>query len=915
MIVAPMVPDPVIVGKMISGPVIPVHVTSIQLIFAKVVSELPQAALRSLALAIGVWIILRLFRVRNVLALKCAWTLVLATAFLMPLLLPIASRLPRATLVLPAFMHGIAPATAAPPAAPPAPSQSDPIAAPQSSQTFAPHAPHPYSHHRSGKFAAVQSHSPNSSATVPANFSTLPAPEATTPEAPGPSTSARKTLLVSVSVLEAAAILYLGITGLLLARLAYGLILACLLWRSARPVSAELIAVHGLRLRASAAVSSPVTIGFSVVLPADYTDWDSEKLRIVLAHERSHIRQGDFYLQALAGLYAAIVWFSPLGWWLKRQLSDLAEALSDHSGLEVAASRASYAQILLEFAAAPRPTLIGVAMARSSNLSHRIERLFNDGAFRQAFTASRRALAAALLVPVVLFAAATFVRVTAAAQTTPEQSSSPQSPASAAAPSSPEAAQPAAQPAAPSEAAPAAVATPEAVPAPPQAPAPGSVAVPAPPAHVEVPPVHVNVPAVHVNVPAVHVNVPAQHIDVPAIHVNVPAVHVDVPAQQIDVPAVHVDVPARHIDISAKHIDIPAKHVDIPAKQIDISEKHIDIPAKHIDIPAKHIDIPAKTIDIPARRLDETPAASPSSFDGNNASGPGGVVLARLNNYGHALFFHASVGARVADGAETTFDRNLTFNGKLDLSIATGAGSITITRGAANQIHIHGIVKVNHDGDPEQAQQIAANPPIEQQGNMIRIGGKQESLHNVSISYEIEAPADTVLRAATGSGNIADTGVGQDAKLTTGSGNITATGIDGGFKAQTGSGNIAIDGAGQGDAKAQTGSGTIDLKGVHGSLDAQTGSGAIKASGTPSSPWKLWTGSGSIELSTANAPMNLDASTGSGKISAGSRFSSGYSLDPMALRGSEDHHRYRAQLNGGGPEVRVGTGSGNIRID
>ena len=109
MTVAPMIPD-----SMISGPVIPVHVASAQIVFAKVVSELPDAALRSLALAIGVWVILRLFRVRNVLALKCAWTLVLAAAFLMPLLLPIASRLPRATLVLPAFMHRVAPATPAP---------------------------------------------------------------------------------------------------------------------------------------------------------------------------------------------------------------------------------------------------------------------------------------------------------------------------------------------------------------------------------------------------------------------------------------------------------------------------------------------------------------------------------------------------------------------------------------------------------------------------------------------------------------------------------------------------------------------------------------------------------------------------------------------------------------------------------
>ncbi len=623
---------------------------------------------------------------------------------------------------------------------------------------------------------------------------------------------------------------------------------------------ADLSATHGLRLRASTAVSSPVTIGSSVVLPADYKSWDSEKLRIVLAHERSHIRQGDFYLQALAGLYAAIVWFSPLGWWLKRQLSDLAEAISDRSGLEQAASRASYAQILLEFAAAPHLTEIGVAMARSSNLSHRIERLFNDSAFRQAFTASRRTLATALLVPVVLFAAATLVRVTAAAQT-PQQTTSAQSPAPASVPSSPEAA----------PAAIAAPAAPEAVPAPPQAPAPSSIATPAAPA-APASPAHIEVPAVHVNVPAIHVNVPAQHIDVPAVHVNVEAKHIDVPAQHFDVPAAHVDMPARHIDI-------PAQHIDIPAKQIDI-------PAKHIDIPAIHIDVP--------------PSGTPSSFNGPAANGSGGELLAMLNNFGHALFLRAA-----PDAAESTFDRNLTFSGKLDLSVATGAGSITITRGSANQIHIHGIVKVNRDGDPAQAQQIAANPPIEQQGNTIRIGGHQENLHNISISYEIEAPADAMLNASTGSGNITDTGVGQDAKLTTGSGNIMATGIEGGFKAQTGSGNIAIDGSGQGEAKAQTGSGTIDLKGVHGSLIAQTGSGRIKAEGTPSSPWKLQTGSGSIELATGNAPITLDASAGSGSIST----------QAATTQTSADKHHMHVQLNGGGPEVRVETGSGSIRVD
>jgi beta-lactamase regulating signal transducer with metallopeptidase domain len=836
MTVAPMIPD-----SMISGPVIPVHVASAQIVFAKVVSELPDAALRSLALAIGVWVILRLFRVRNVLALKCAWTLVLAAAFLMPLLLPIASRLPRATLVLPAFMHRVAPATPAP--------LSEQRVAPQASQPAVPPTPH-----RSAKSAVpagTRPHHNGSPAAVPADSSVLPAEEVHAPSVPA---------FQAVTVLDAAALLYLGISGLLLARLVYGLIRAFLLWRSAQPVSAELIAAHGLRLRASAAVSSPVTIGFSVVLPADYMAWDSEKLRIVLAHERSHIRQGDFYLQALAGLYAAIVWFSPLGWWLKRQLSDLAEAISDRSGLEEAASRASYAQILLEFAAAPHLTEIGVAMARSSNLSHRIERLFNEGAFRQAFTASRRTLVTALLVPVVLFAAATFVRVTAAAQTQQIAPAPSQTPASSQSP---------AQPAAPSDAPPAA---PEAVPAPPQTPAPSSVATPAVPA-APASPVHVEIPPMHVVVPAVHVNVPAQHIEVPAVHVAVPAQH-------IDVPAVHVDVPARHIDIPAKVINIQAKQIDIPAKVIDI-------PAKHIDIPAIHIDVPQSD--------------APSGSDGRASNGSGGELLAMLNNFGHALFLRASI----ADPAETTFDRNLTFSGKLDLSVSTGSGNITFTRGPANQIHIRGIVKVNRDGDPAQAQQIAANPPIEQQGNTIRIGGHQENLHNISISYEIEAPADSALNAATGSGNITDTGVGQDAKLTTGSGNVTATGIEGGFKIQTGSGNIAIDGTGQGDAKAQTGSGNIDLKGVHGSLLAQTGSGGIRAAGTPSSPWRLSTGSGTIELSTANAPIDLDATVGSGSIST----------HAATMQTAADKHHMHVQLNGGGPEVRVETGSGSIRVD
>lgn len=486
-------------------------------------------------------------------------------------------------------------------------------------------------------------------------------------------------------------------------------------------------------------------------------------------------------------------------------------------------------------------------MARSSNLSDRIERLFNDGAFRQAFTASRHTLATALLVPVVLFAAATFVRVTATAQT-PQQTAPDASAAPATAQSLPEPAQPATSP----DAEPAAVAAPEAAPAP--------AATPVPPARVEVPPVHVSVPAVHVNVPA-------QHIDVPAIHVNVQAKHIDVPAQHIDVPAVHVDVPAQHIDVPAVHVDVPGRHIDIPAI--------------HIDVPASE---------------------TTGSPNGRASNGPGGELLAMLDGFGHGLFLSAN-----SNPTEATFERTLTFSGKLDLHVANASGNIHFTRGSANQIRIHGRVRSNDPSEAGRVASIAANPPIEQQGNAIRIGAPQpHGTNHISIDYEIEAPADAAVSAASGSGNIVDEGVGQDPKFSTGSGNISATGIQSGFRFQTGSGNITVENTGEGDAVAQTGSGRIEAKGIHGALNAQTGSGEIKAEGTPSSPWKLQAGSGSIDLVTANAPMTLDAFTGSGSISTG---------QPALSQSSMDKHHVHAQLNGGGPEVRVDTGSGSIRVE
>jgi beta-lactamase regulating signal transducer with metallopeptidase domain len=170
-----------------------------------------------------------------------------------------------------------------------------------------------------------------------------------------------------------------------------------------------------LDARISSRIATPVTIASSVLLPRNYALWDAATLRIVLSHERAHVRQRDFYVHALAGLHCALFWFNPFSWWLQRQLSELGEALSDRAAVEQAESRVRYAETLLAFATRTPWPATGVAMASASGLTPRIERLLSDRGFERSFAGKQRLpFVAAGVVMLALVASTSMVRVHAA---------------------------------------------------------------------------------------------------------------------------------------------------------------------------------------------------------------------------------------------------------------------------------------------------------------------------------------------------------------------------------------------------------------------------------------------------------------------------------------------------------------------
>jgi hypothetical protein len=266
----------------------------------------------------------------------------------------------------------------------------------------------------------------------------------------------------------------------------------------------------------------------------------------------------------------------------------------------------------------------------------------------------------------------------------------------------------------------------------------------------------------------------------------------------------------------------------------------------------------------------------------------------------------------IASAADASFDRTLNVGGNVNVYVSTGSGYVHVSPGSDNQVHIVGHVKSGNNSwfgggsSEDRVKEIAANPPIEQSGNEVRIGKKNgDWQRNVSIDYEITTPRGANVSAGSGSGDLRIHDIAGGLKADTGSGSIEASQIGGAVALNTGSGDIRAELVNPSSTKAETGSGSIRLNGVQGPLKANTGSGDIEIQGQPTSDWKLETGSGSITLTTGSSRFSLDASTGSGSI---------HSDPPISTHGSLEKHHILGDINGGGPTVRIETGSGDIRI-
>jgi DUF4097 and DUF4098 domain-containing protein YvlB len=192
----------------------------------------------------------------------------------------------------------------------------------------------------------------------------------------------------------------------------------------------------------------------------------------------------------------------------------------------------------------------------------------------------------------------------------------------------------------------------------------------------------------------------------------------------------------------------------------------------------------------------------------------------------------------------------------------------------------------------------------------VRVGESNDHdlFNNISIDYDISAPANAALNLHSGSGDVEIDHVGRFLAAGSGSGNVRAHGIHGPAELNSGSGDVELEEEAQGDVKAKTGSGNVRIHGFNGLLMARSGSGNIEAEGRLTGAANVSSGSGNIQLHlTPDAHFDLEASTGSGDIQVN------YPGAPEQT--DKSRHHLTAPINGGGAPLEVRTGSGNVEID
>lgn len=241
----------------------------------------------------------------------------------------------------------------------------------------------------------------------------------------------------------------------------------------------------------------------------------------------------------------------------------------------------------------------------------------------------------------------------------------------------------------------------------------------------------------------------------------------------------------------------------------------------------------------------------------------------------------------------TTWDKSYPVSGRVNLSVTTGEGGIHTTAcTGCKSVTIHVDAHDQNLKDYKLEESASGNTVTFSLKRRDEFGGWHMN-HGRSPEVFVQTPATSDVTLKSGSGGTDLTGVTGAINVTAGSGGVKITNSAGHLQATVGSGGFTADG-GFSQFHVHTGSGSVSLR--------------LRPGQQMDGDSTLTAGSGGVHLGLPrDLHATVDAAEGSGSF---------HSDIPMLTTGDMNRgHSVHGTLNGGGPELRIRTGSGSTRIE
>jgi len=284
-----------------------------------------------------------------------------------------------------------------------------------------------------------------------------------------------------------------------------------------------------------------------------------------------------------------------------------------------------------------------------------------------------------------------------------------------------------------------------------------------------------------------------------------------------------------------------------------------------------------------------------------------------------------------------TVEKSFTVQPGGNLRVQTQGGDIKVLTGPGNDVKVTATEVIQADTEAKADELLKdLDLTIEQTADNVTAKAKYEKEHGgwhfgnwppVSVSYTVVVPSRYNVDLNTSGGDISVASINGQARLRTSGGDLKLERVDGEVDGGTSGGNISlqegtarvklstsggdiqVDRAG-GEADLSTSGGNIVINSVKERITASTSGGDIKASieGALKGDCRLTTSGGTVKVTVdKTAAFDLKARTSGGDVDASGLT---ITIEKGGLRKSS----LAGKVNGGGPQLYLGSSGGDIRI-